>query len=141
MFSFFSNVDGCGSSRNEPYYAQVETMSSFRPSGLRAETGNPVRAQFDRLNARVAELEKRLEALELKGGSVGPTGAPGPMGPAGEPGLDGRDGRDGREGPMGPTGPAGPIGREGRDGREGPTGPAGPIGPAGEPGIVAITKQ
>ncbi|MEX2542480.1 MAG: S-layer homology domain-containing protein [Trueperaceae bacterium] len=105
----------------------------------------------DELDARFADLGRRVSTLERERGQAGDQ-APeverlraqvealtaeleelraqvedgtlqGPAGPAGPPGPAGPQGERGPEGPAGPPGPAGPAG---------PEGPAGPPGPAAE---------
>jgi hypothetical protein len=101
----------------------------------RSTQGNPIRAEFMRLTARIQELEKRVELLSRLGAQMGPTGPAGPAGPEGRPGPAGPQGLQGPEGPagaQGPVGPAGTAGVPGPAGLPGPTGPQGLIGPAGE---------
>ena len=57
-------------------------MSSILFSrGVNSQGGNPLHTEINRLNARIAALEKKL--LELGPGAVGPAGPAGPKGSVG----------------------------------------------------------
>lgn len=111
--------------------------------------------ELEELAAIVAELQEKVESLELGGKSLefswdgtrlgvrqegddefqfvdlrGPQGEPGPVGPAGP---------QGDEGPAGPAGPQGPQGEQGPQGAQGPQGPQGVQGPAGPAGADGRT--
>lgn len=94
-----------------------------------------ITSRLGALEGRVADLDRRVNALENKpagsttGGAAGAAGGGGAMGPAGP---------KGDPGDAGPAGPAGPIGPAGPKGQTGLTGPAGPVGPAGPQGIQGI---
>lgn len=123
-------------------------------------------AGVDRLDTRVADLDRRLGAVEQRvpvdtqaiasellargsaaglSGPAGPPGPPGPSGPAGPsgaagvgpPGPAGERGPHGDPGPAGPEGPQGIQGLQGAQGVQGPQGAQGPKGPPGPPGAYA----
>lgn len=82
-------------------------MSSVLFQGGSYNRNNQARSDTRRLEARLAEAEKKITEFQFViatlqkttgTGSVGPAGPPGPPGPAGP------------MGPMGPSGPAGPAG-------------------------------
>lgn len=90
-------------------------MSSVLFQGGSYNRQNQARGDIRRLDARVAELEKKLvEALANGGGGGGASGNKGVglMGPQGPPG------------PQGSQGPQGPPGPQGSQGQQGPQGPA-----------------
>jgi hypothetical protein len=95
------------------------------------------------LDAQLAELISRVEALEQRAPIPGPKGDAGYQGPKGDPGLAGPPGPKGEKGDPGLAGPPGPKGEKGDPGLAGPPGPkgekgdpglAGPPGPKGEKG-------
>lgn len=83
-------------------------MSSVLFQGGSYNRNNQARSDTRRLEARLAEAEKKITEFQFviatlqktttSGGNVGPPGPPGPAGPMG---------------PAGPAGPAGPIGPAG----------------------------
>ena len=100
-------------------------MSSVLFQGGSYNRQNQGRAEHRRLEARVVELEKKIEtmdfviqALQKSSGGGGGQGIPGPQGPPG---------------PQGNQGPQGVPGPQGSQGLMGPAGPAGATGPAGPP--------
>jgi len=101
-------------------------MSSVLFQGGSYNRQNQGRAEHRRLETKVSELEKKIEAMEfviqaLQRGGGGGGGGPGIPGPQGPPG------------PQGNQGPQGVPGPQGSQGLMGPAGPAGPTGPAGPP--------
>jgi hypothetical protein len=88
-------------------------MSSVLFQGGSYNRQNQARGDVRRLEARVAELEKKLvEALAAAGSGSGGAKGVGMMGPQGPPG------------PQGSQGPQGPPGPQGSQGQQGPQGPA-----------------
>lgn len=97
-------------------------MSSVLFQGGSYNRNNQARNDSRRLEARIAELEKKLVELQFvittlqKSGigsgsaTVGPAGPPGPQGPQGLQGFQGVPGPAGPVGPVGPAGAAGPAG-------------------------------
>lgn len=101
--------------------------------GTNTQFGNPVRVEFNRVNARVEALEKQIAELLARGatqGAAGVAGPPGPAGPKGDRGERGPEGPRGSQGDNGPQGPPGPEGPRGDKGDLGDRGPQGPPGPA-----------
>ena len=96
--------------------------------GTNTQFGNPVRVEFNRVNARVEALEKLVAELTTKGGAVGAAGPPGPKGDRGE---------RGERGPEGPRGSKGDDGAPGADGSTGPRGDKGDMGDRGPVGPAA----
>lgn len=100
-------------------------MSSVLFQGGSYNRSNQARGDTRRLEARVAELEKKLTEFQFiitslqKSGAGSGSGIPGPQGPPGPQGFQGSQGVPGPQGPMGPSGVPGPTG---------PTGPTGPPG-------------
>lgn len=90
-------------------------MSSVLFQGGSYNRQNVARGDIRRLEARVAELEKKLE-------NVMKVGLPGTSGMA----------------LMGPQGPPGPQGSQGPQGPPGPQGPQGQQGPQGPPGTSLV---
>lgn len=93
-------------------------MSSVLFSSGSYNRSNQARGEIRRLEASVAELEKKMAAMEGMlanfqksggGGSglAGPQGPPGPQGPQGSQGIPGPQGPQGAIGPAGPPGPPG----------------------------------
>ena len=93
-------------------------MSSVLFSSGSYNRSNQARGEIRRLEASVAELEKKMAAMEgmlanfqKSGGSgsgiAGPQGPPGPQGPQGSQGIPGPQGPQGAMGPAGPPGPPG----------------------------------
>jgi len=97
-------------------------MTSTMPRG---NIGNPLRAEFARLENRIKDLEAKL----LKMTTI--AGTPGPKGDRGERGERGEGGERGEHGDQGERGDKGDKGDRGEPGPRGPPGPAGPQGPAG----------
>jgi len=102
--------------------------------GTNTQFGNPVRVEFNRVNARVEALEKQIAELMARSAAPAVAGLQGPPGPTGPAGSNGERGERGPEGPRGsqgdnglpgPPGPAGPRGDKGDLGDRGPQGPAG----------------
>jgi len=102
--------------------------------GTNTQFGNPVRVEFNRVNARCEALEKQIAELLARGatqGAAGVAGPPGPEGPKGDRGERGPEGPRGSQGDNGLQGPPGPQGPRGDKGDLGDRGPQGPPGPAG----------
>ncbi|MBU0480191.1 MAG: collagen-like protein [Proteobacteria bacterium] len=78
---------------------------------------------FRNVQEQLADLQARIDAIQLTEGPQGPQGEPGPIGPQGP------------QGPMGPAGTKGDIGLQGLQGVQGPVGPVGPQGETGPQGI------
>ena len=95
-------------------------MSSVLFQGGSYNRNNQARGDARRLEARVAELEKKIGDLMKSGLSSGATAA-GVAGPQGPPGA---------QGSQGAQGPAGPQGPQGQQGLQGPPGPSAPSTPA-----------
>jgi hypothetical protein len=93
-------------------------MSSVLFQGGSYNRTNQARGDTRRLEARVAELEKKLADMNFVisnlqrggGGSSSGAGVPGPQGPPGPQGSQGPQGPPGPQGSMGPIGPQGPPG-------------------------------
>jgi hypothetical protein len=89
------------------------------------------------LQAQVAELMTKMQALEAASkvpGPQGPAGEKGEKGDKGEMGAAGVAGATGATGATGPAGEAGPVGKAGEAGVAGVAGAAGPAGEKGEQG-------
>lgn len=108
------------------------------------------------LGALLAQIARRLVALEKRApvngvdGLAGPQGIAGPQGetgPQGEightgpQGLAGERGDVGAQGIPGETGPRGETGRDGRDGLSGVQGERGPVGEIGPVGLQGIPGE
>lgn len=123
------------------------------------------RAVTDRVNALVADAQRKLSEIEtrfmerrfalveferevmervearlasVRDGKDGEQGPPGVDGRDGEPGTPGRDGIDGRDGEAGSPGRDGIDGRDGEPGRDGIDGKDGEQGEQGPPGRDGI---
>jgi Collagen triple helix repeat (20 copies) len=120
-------------------YVVVTTLAAMLVLGVYVqavgaqEGGKP----FAALWAAIAELEERLDAIELTPGPQGPVGPQGPqgepgpkgdMGDQGEPGAQGSRGERGEKGEAGEPGVQGPAGEKGERGDVGAPGPQGPAG-------------
>ena len=85
-------------------------MSSVLFQGGSYNRQNVARAETRRLEARVAELEKKLTEMMASGtggkgvAMMGPQGPPGPQGSQGPQGPPGPQGPQGQQGPQGPPG-------------------------------------
>jgi len=93
-------------------------MSSVLFSSGSYNRNNQARGDIRRLDARFAELEKKITDLEfvittLQKTGGGGSGLPGPQGPPGPQGSMGPQGMPGPQGPQGPSGPAGATGATG----------------------------
>lgn len=100
-------------------------MSSVLFQGGSYNRNNQARGDARRLEARVAELEKKITDL-LKSGLTSGTGS----------GVSGTS--TGIAGPQGPPGPQGSQGAQGPPGPQGPQGQQGLQGLQGTPGTNAI---
>lgn len=124
-----------------------------------------VAAAMQPLVARIAELERELDALrsidvagqaraaaqeavaalppprESDPGPEGPAGRDGVDGAPGRDGTDGRDGVDGAQGVPGERGPEGPAGRDGIDGIDGVPGRDGTDGRDGLDGAQGVPGE
>jgi hypothetical protein len=98
-------------------------MSSVLFQGGSYNRQNQARGDVRRLEARVADLEKKITDLLKSGGGGGGGGGSGPglVGPQGPPGPQGSQGN------QGPPGPQGPQGQQGLQGLQGLQGPPGPV--------------
>ena len=96
-------------------------MSSVLFQGGSYNRQNQARGDVRRLEARVADLEKKITDLLKSGGGGGGGGGPGLVGPQGPPGPQGSQGN------QGPPGPQGPQGQQGLQGLQGLQGPPGPV--------------
>ncbi len=86
-----------------------------------------------KIDAQIAEVIGRMEALEKR------APVPGPKGDKGDSGSQGLKGEKGDTGPVGPPGPKGERGEPGLAGPAGPKGDKGDPGPVGPPGHSAET--
>lgn len=112
----------------------IELPKSLATDGVDLDSLSPIisapgtnvslisRAEFDDVEATLANLVIEVQELEVTGGA----GEPGPPGPQGVPGI---------QGPAGPQGPPGQDGARGPQGYSGETGPEGPTGPQGIQGV------
>ena len=98
-------------------------MSSVLFQGGSYNRTNQARGDTRRLEARIADLEKKIADMNFvisnlqRGGASSGAGVPGPQGPPGP------------QGSQGPQGPPGPQGAQG------------PMGPQGVPGLNAASAE
>ena len=111
-------------------------MSSVLFQGGSYNRNNQARGDVRRLEARLAEAEKKITEFQFIISTLQKTGsgAPGPQGP---PGPQGLQGVPGPQGPQGLQGVAGAPGAPGIPGTPGVPGVPGPVGPPGPPAEVS----
>jgi hypothetical protein len=95
--------------------------SAIFARGTNSQSGNPIRFEFNKVNAKIVELEKKIEKLMSEPSAKGEKGDRGDRGERGERGPQGERGERGEKGAQGERGMQGNQGERGPKGDPGET--------------------